>query len=83
MNTLKHSPLRHLDLSDEAIAADIMAEKARELINAYDRIEDLQGAIRGLLGLLKLVAGRDDISPDVREALTVSHRIVDAEELLR
>lgn len=76
-------PLRHVDVSDKKAAADIMAEKARELVNAYDRIEDLQNALKGLLGLCQLVAGRDDVLPGVREALTTSHRIVDAEELLR
>lgn len=83
MNTRSSSPLRHLDLSDETVAVDIAAEKARELINAYDRIEDLQNALNGLLGLIQLVAGRQDISPEVRDALTTGHRIVDAVELLR
>lgn len=76
------SPLRHLDISDSAVASDIMAEKARELIAAYERIEDLQNAVRGLLGLIQLVAGRPDISPEVRDAITTSHRVFDAQELL-
>jgi hypothetical protein len=83
MTDRSSSPLRFLDISDDAVAADIMAEKARELSAAYERIEDLQNAIKGLLGLCQLVAGRDDISFDVSNALRTSHRIVDAEELLR
>jgi hypothetical protein len=82
MTDRSSSPLRHLDISDDKVAIDIAAEKARELIAAYERIEDLQNALRGLIGLCQLVAGRDDISPDVREALTTSHRLIDAQELL-
>jgi hypothetical protein len=76
------SPLRHLDLSDDQVARDIMAEKARELVAAYERIEDLQTAVRELLWLVMFVARRADISPDVRDALISNHRVIDAQNLL-
>ena len=82
MTERSSSPLRHLDISDEAVAQDIMAEKASELIAAYERIEDLQNAVKGLLGLCQLVAGRDDVLPEVRDALTTSSHVFDAQDLL-
>lgn len=80
---MKPSPLRNLDLSDSEVVADITAEKARELVNAYERINDLEDAVRGLIGLTQLIANRPDITPDMREALTMSHRILDAIEVLK
>lgn len=38
----------------------------------------LLDACHALLGLLQLVAGRDDVNDAVRAALTISHRIDDA-----
>jgi hypothetical protein len=83
MNTRSSSPLRHLNLSDDTVARDIAAEKARELSNAYERIEDLQGAVKELLVLIRLVADAGDFSPDAREALRINRSVIDAEELLR
>jgi hypothetical protein len=79
---MKPSPLRHLDISDDARVADMVAEKARELIAAYERIEELQNSVRELLWLIEFIGKRQDISPEVREALTANHRIFDAKELL-
>jgi hypothetical protein len=38
----------------------------------------LVNALKGLLGLLQLVASRPDVSPEIREALTTNHRIDEA-----
>jgi hypothetical protein len=69
-------------MGDVMTKEGMAAEKARELHNCYERIEDLQNAVRGLLGLILLIAGRPDISPEIREAMTTSHRVSDAQELL-
>jgi len=83
-DTRSSSPLRHLDLSDDVAAADMAAEKARALSAAYERIEDLQSAIRELLGLLRAVAGnKTGVSEMVRDAIEADTRVVDAQELLR
>jgi hypothetical protein len=79
---MKTSPLATLDLSSEMQLADRAIETRRELINAYARIEDLQGAMRELLWLIEYVGRRDDILPDVCKALTADHRVIDAQELL-
>jgi hypothetical protein len=81
-NERSSSPLRHLDISDDKVASDIMAEKARELIAAYERIGELQDGLVELLWLIQFVADRDDLSPDVRDALTANPRIFDAQQLL-
>lgn len=78
---MKTSPLAALDLSEMHLA-DRAIETRRELINAYARIEDLQGAMRELLWLIQYVGRRADISPDVCEALTTNQRVITAQELL-
>jgi hypothetical protein len=83
MTDRKTSPLRHLDISDDAVAQDIMAEKARELSGAYERIEELQTAIRELLWLIEVVGKRDDIPWEAARALTGNHRVSDARDSLR
>jgi len=83
-DTRSSSPLRHLDISDETAAADMVAEKARALTAAYERIQELQNAIKGLLGLLLAVAdNKQGVSEMVRDAIDTDTRIVDARELLR
>ena len=80
--TDRPSPLAALILSDPAVA-DSMSETKRALMNAYERIEDLQTAVKGLLWLCNMLANRADISEDVRDDLTTSQHIIDAQELLR
>lgn len=81
---MKPSPLRHLDISDDALAADIATEKARQLAGAYDRIEQLQDAVRGLLVLISATEDNTrGVSEAVREGLRTDQRVVDAQELLR
>jgi hypothetical protein len=76
------SRLADLDLSDpEQIAGE--CERARQLINAYDRIESLQDGLKDLLGLIRLLSNNRDIPEVVRDDMLTSHRFVDAEELLR
>jgi hypothetical protein len=83
-DTRSSSPLRHLDLSDDTTVADMVAEKARQLTNSYERIEELQGALKGLLGLLHtLETNQRGVSQTVREELRNSTLIIDAVELLR
>ena len=78
------SPLRHLDITDDKVAADMVAEKARALSVAYERIEELQGAVKGLLGLLRAVANnKQGVSEVIRDAIEADTRIIDAQELLR
>ncbi|MDB5607736.1 MAG: hypothetical protein JWP25_4636 [Bradyrhizobium sp.] len=55
----------------------------RQLTAAYERIEELEGGIKGLLGLLKLLTNNDAIPECVREAMIVNHRVIDAQEMLR
>jgi hypothetical protein len=81
MTDRSSSPLRHLDISDDAVARDIAAEKARELVAAYERIEQLQYALKGLLLLIETIKPR--LSDEVRTALRTERRIIDAMEMLR
>jgi hypothetical protein len=85
MNDIRSSsPLRHLDISDDAMAADVVAEKARQLVNAYEHIEDLQGALRELLGLIHIIETNERaVSFAVRESLRTNSCVIDAQELLR
>jgi hypothetical protein len=78
---MKPSPLRHLDLSDDAVSADMAAEKARQLIDAYERIQYLQDAIRGLLDLITAVSHH--FSPAISSALATNPCVLDARELVQ
>lgn len=44
---------------------------------------ELLDGCNAILGLITLISGRDDISPEIREALTNSHRIDDARAAIR
>jgi hypothetical protein len=74
------SPLAAADLSTEQ--PDPLVETKRELLNAYQHIEELQEALKGLLGLLVLIEHHPDVSPDLRECLHSNHRVIDAHEAL-
>jgi hypothetical protein len=43
---------------------------------------ELYGYVSGLLGLLQLVRGRDDMPPEIDEILKTSHRATDAASYL-
>lgn len=80
---MKPSPLRHLDISDDQLAIDMAAEKARQLIAAYERIEELQDAVRGLLALIRSVEHNErGVSEVVRETLRTHQSVIDARDLL-
>jgi hypothetical protein len=40
--------------------------------------DELYGYVNGLLGLLVLLRGRDDVPAEVKEAMRYNHRVVDA-----
>jgi hypothetical protein len=69
-------------MTDEA-KLDHLTETRRELRNAYDRIEQLEMALRGLLGMTQLLSTNRDIPNELRELLATHHRVIDAMELLR
>jgi hypothetical protein len=78
-------PLRDVQLSDDAphILRDRMQETRRELHNAYERIEDLERAIRGLLSLTETLSNNPGMTPTLRDVLKTNERVIDARELLR
>jgi hypothetical protein len=76
-------PLRDVALDHETPIRDALAEKHRELINAYERIDDLEAALWGMLGLIQLLSHNRDIPETVRDGMLTNHRYLDAEELLR
>jgi hypothetical protein len=51
---------------------------AVELSACHERIEELTQALNGMIGLIVLVSGRDDISPELREVFNNNHRIAAA-----
>ncbi len=51
-----------------------------ELQAAYERIDELKGALNGLLGLLVLLANREDVGDELREAIHINHRVIAAED---
>jgi uncharacterized protein Smg (DUF494 family) len=77
----KPSPLASTVFTDDEI--DAMAENRRQLINAYERIENLQDALRGLIGLIQLLSHNASIPLEAREAMVDNHRVIDAQELLQ
>lgn len=81
---MKPSPLRHLDLSDDAVAIDMAAEKARQLSNAYDHIDELRTSIRELLSLIHIISACENgYHGAFCVALRTNHIVTDAEDLLR
>jgi hypothetical protein len=40
--------------------------------------DNLYGYVNGLLGLLQLIRGRDDVNDEVKDVLRTNHRVVDA-----
>lgn len=78
-------PLRDVQLSDEppAILIDRVRETRRELIAAYERIDELQSGLKGLIGFVQLLSHNRDIPKSVRDDMLLNHRVIDAEELLR
>jgi hypothetical protein len=48
-----------------------MTDMQSERDNLYDYVN-------GLLGLLRLIRGRDDVNAEVKDVLRTNHRVVDA-----
>lgn len=77
-------PLKDVQLEDTPhILLDRVHETRRELIAAYERVEELEGGLKGLLGLLTLVSNNPDLPASIREILASNHRVIDAQEMLR
>ncbi len=77
--------LRDVQLSDDAphILLDRCKETRRELLAAYEAIDELRSGIKGLLGLLSLLSHNREIPEHIREELFFNHRVIDAQEMLR
>jgi hypothetical protein len=75
-------PLRDVSLSDTT-PYDRTAETHRQLIDSRERIGDLEGALRGLLGMLRLLSNNHELPSGFRENLMSNEQVVDAQELLR
>lgn len=83
MNDRSSSPLRHLDISNDAVAIDIAAEKARQLLAAYEHIDELRFSIRELLSLIRIISSCENGYPAAMcVALRTNHIATDAQELL-
>jgi hypothetical protein len=70
------SAVRIAEASEQKfIASTILPSNAR-LIAAAPELYD---GCNAMLGLVQLILGRDDLSAELREALTTNHRIAEAE----
>lgn len=53
-----------------------------ELHAAYQRIEELEAALRGMVGLIQMLNHNEDIPKQVRWHMFKNHRVIEAEEVL-
>jgi hypothetical protein len=60
------------DLDD--LSATVEAAKLR-IIDLRQRNDELLDALKGMVGLVQLVQGRDDVSPALRDVLRLNHRV--------
>lgn len=65
---------------DDSIAA--LVKTKGDLIAAYDRIEELQHAIRGLLGLMSVVSRHPACPQSLCDSLVSSEAVQHAKELV-
>lgn len=61
--------------SDRTVLTDDIVRLAERV---RDERDQLYGYVNGLLGLLQLVRGRDDMPAEINDALRTNHRAVDA-----
>ena len=61
------------------LLADWLTEDTAHLIAAAPKLAD---ATAGLLGLLQLIANRDDVTAELRDVLNTNHRVVEARAAL-
>lgn len=71
-------PLARIDSSIE-----MLIKTKHDLISAYDRIEELQTACRGLLGLFSVISRHPGMPASVRESLITSEVVQTARELVK
>ncbi len=78
-------PLRDVQLSDDAphILLDRCKEARRDLTAARERIEELEGGMKRLLGLLSMLSKNESIPLPIRETLPILLDVIDAQEMLR
>lgn len=62
---------------DAALAA--MSDAGKLVVALRKRNREQDEALRGMLGLIQLVLGRDDLTRELRHVLATNHRIEAAE----
>lgn len=67
---------------DQKLAGRIIDDQAAENERLSKERNELYGYVNGLLGLLQLVRGRDDMPKEIAEVLRTNHRAVDAASYL-
>lgn len=60
----------------------LLVKTKHDLITAYDRIEELQTSVRGLLGLFSVISRHPGMPASVRESLINSEAVQTARELV-
>lgn len=66
-------------MTDSIDGAVETMQKAGALIEALrTRCQNQRDALAGMVGLVQLVLGRDDLTPELRFVLETNHRIVEA-----
>jgi hypothetical protein len=71
-------PLARIDSSIE-----LLIKTKHDLITAYDRVEELQTACRGLLGLVSVVSRHPGLPDDIRESIVTSEAVQTARGLVQ
>jgi hypothetical protein len=79
-----HPPQRGMTMPLDRIDTNIalLLKTKGDLIAAYDRIEELQHACRGLLGLLSVISRHPGMPASTRESLITSEAVQTARELV-
>jgi len=84
-NLRNHQEQADMDGCMVKVSRQVIEETLAEYDQMRDEIErlrkerdELYGYVNGLLGLLQLVRGRDDMPDEISEALRTSHRTCDA-----
>jgi hypothetical protein len=60
----------------------VLDERAIELAAAYERIDELTAALRGMVGFFRLISHEYDGCDELREQFNSNHRIVAAQDAL-
>lgn len=70
-------PLQRIDANIE-----LLLKTKADLITAYDRIEQLQHACKGLLGLISVVSRHPGLPHSLHESLVTAEAVQAAKELV-